>query len=131
MKLKLFTATAIFAMAASGALASPSVASCPPAGWVVLSTTPDSESDPETSSVCYTGGSGNEVNCARNGNLVSVNITTIMVTPGSTTYEPPEGRSGQTCTVGGGDPYEVVTDCNISRTRETGSTAFDYCEAYE
>ncbi len=124
MKKMLSLAALIVAMSAGGAMAElPPVCDGTKTGWT-SDTVSVGGGDPVTT--CYHGGSGNDVDCDSSGNHVAVTVT-----PGTISYQtltqPGNSPNPQTCMVA--ESYtESEPSCDISRTRDVGSTNFDYCD---
>jgi hypothetical protein len=130
MKLKLCSAVAIIALSASGAFATSALTECSAGqlrNWSDTGTTTGGSTVTSSNTICYTSGSGNEVDCDRSGNLVAATTTITIVYPGFAIYQQPRGGDNQCTGEAVGEPI-ITTSCDISRTRGVGSTDFDYCD---
>jgi hypothetical protein len=85
------------------------------AAWTTVT-----ESTGEDSTTCYSGGSGNIVDCDSPGNHVRVTTTA-----GSVDTRVHQSNPNQNCVIAGS---EQEGSCEIDRTGGTGSTEFGYCD---
>ena len=128
MNVKMISAAVVLIMSTGGAWATlPEECSGKKMGWTSSEVTAPGG---DTSTECYRGASGNDVDCDAPGNHVVVTVTS-----GSISYtlltQPGGGTNPQTCIVPGtleiGEPT-----CDVSRTNEASdnsSTAFSfYCD---
>lgn len=129
MKKMLSLAALIVAMSAGGAMALDACSEGQLKNWNDTGMTTGGSTSTVTDSACYTGGSGNEADCDRSGNLVQVTITTTTTYPGQAIYGQPGAGSNQCLGPLVGEPI-ISTSCDISRTRGVGGTDFDYCDDY-